>query len=593
VVEVASTLYFCLFEKVYKTIDEEKVIDIFKKILKYTKWIVKQTSSSFPSLVLYTVISILSSLTSVLVALSSKKLFDSAQFGNTNSMLQSGLYIIIIVLLETIILTFLAIYGTKISASLSNKLQKQLFDKLLKMQWLDFTKYHSGDLLTRMTSDVDTVTSGISSVIPRIISLFFGLSASLVVLIIFDPILALCAFALGPISIVFTRLFSNKLKDYHLRIQETESDYRSFIQERMKNMHILKTFRLEKISTDILSYYQNKKLGWIMKRSKLNAASASILSLGYWVGFLLAVLWGSTKLSHGEATFGTVTLFLQLVGQIQDPFVGLAYSIPQIIIMYASAGRLMALHNLESENFTEESIHWEAAGIYSHDLEFSYDKDAPVLTNINFKIKPGEFVAVVGASGEGKTTFIRLLLSLLKPTNGDLAFFNPETQEKIKADVITRSLSSYVPQGNTLFSGTIEENTLLGNKSASRDDLVEALKKACIWDFIDSLPDKLETKIGENGYGLSEGQAQRISIARALLAKKPILILDEATSALDSETELELLKSISSIDPSPTSIIITHRMAALNYCNRILSIENKTIKEVVNPEEILPQNLSI
>lgn len=521
----------------------------------------------------------------VFIALASKKLFDSAQFGQTDILVQSGLTIIGIVLLQTLLQSFLTVNSTKISTSLSNKMRQQLFDKLSKTQWLDFAKFHSGDLLTRMTSDVDTVTSGVASVIPSMISLFFTLCASLIVLIIFDPLLALFAFALGPLSILLTRLFSRKLKDYHLRIQETESTYRGFVQERLKNMHIIKTFRLESQSSSILSNLQDKKLDWIVKKSRLNAASSAVLALSYWIGFLLAVLWGSIRLSHGTASFGTITVFLQLVGQIQDPFVSLTYSIPQIIVMYASAGRLMSIYELQSENFTEEGLQWKAAGICSQNLEFRYNQDSAVLSNASFNINSGEFVAVVGASGEGKTTFIRLLLSLLEPTNGDLFFFNPETHEKINVNAATRSLASYVPQGNTLFSGTIAENVLLGNKSANKDNLIEALKKACVWDFIDTLPEKLNTIIGENGYGLSEGQAQRISIARALISKKPVLILDEATSALDSDTELEVLNSIASIKPLPTCIIITHRKAALNFCNKILILENGYVREVSSLEE--------
>ena len=245
--------------------------------------------------------------------------------------------------------------------------------------------------------------------------------------------------------------------------------------------------------------------------------------------------------------------------------------------MYASAGRLIKLYELEDENFTEERLHWRSAGIRANGLEFSYDQETSVLNKASFDISPGEFTAVVGSSGEGKTTFIRLLLSLLRPTYGDLSFYNPQTGESIPADVITRSLASYVPQGNTLFSGTIKENVMLGNKEATDEELNESLKNACIYDFIDGLPDKADTIIGENGYGLSEGQAQRISIARALISKKPVLILDEATSALDAGTELDVLRSIASIDPLPTCVIITHRQAALDFCSKVLTIENGTV----------------
>ncbi|HEX2946629.1 MAG TPA: ABC transporter ATP-binding protein [Clostridia bacterium] len=525
------------------------------------------------------IIGVISSLTTVFVALESKKLFDSAQYGKIDPLIRSGLAIIGIVLLQTIMQSLLTIYSSKISTSLANKLRQKLFEKLSRVQWIGFSKFHSGDLLTRMTSDIDTVVNGITSVVPGMISFFFTLCASIVVLAVFDPLLALFAFILGPLTLIFTKLYSNKLSEYHLRIQETESKIRGFIQECLKNMHIVKSFRLEGESSSTLSNLHGKKLGWVIRRSKVNAVSSAILTLGYWLGFLLATLWGSIQLSKGNATFGTITVYLQLVGQIQAPFEGLAYSIPQVIVMYASAGRLIKLYELEDESMSGETPQWSSAGIHAEELEFRYDEETVILKNTSFDIKPGELVAVVGASGEGKTTLIRLLLSLLKPSRGTLCYYNPDTHEKINTDTVTRSLASYVPQGNTLFSGTIAENVMLGNKEAGMEEMIKALKDACIWDFIDSLPDKADTVLGENGYGLSEGQAQRISIARALLSKKPVLILDEATSALDSETELEVLRSIASIKPLPTCIIITHRKAALDFCSRILKIENGCISE--------------
>jgi len=523
------------------------------------------------------IVGTISSLTAIFIALESKKLFDSAQYGRIDPLVRCGLIIIGVVLLQTAINSSLAIFSTKIYSSLSNSLRQKLFEKLSHTQWLDFIKFHTGDLLTRITNDIEAVVNGVTNVVPDIIYTVITIGASIVVLIMFDPYLALSAFILGPLSIVLMRLFSRKLSEYYLRIQETESESRSFIQERLKNMHIIKTFGLERLSSAFLIALQNKKLGWILKRSRISAVSSAALSISSWLGFLLAILWGSVQLSEGLITFGTITVYLQLVGQIQDPFIELADSVPQVIVMYASAGRLISLYELEDENFTEEKLQWHSAGIRANELEFKYDRDIPVLNKASFEIKPREFTAVVGASGEGKTTFIRLMLSLLKPTGGKLIYYNPDTGESVPADVITRSLASYVPQGNTLFSGTIKENVLLGNKEATDEDLNEALKRACILDFVESLPDKADTVIGENSYGLSEGQAQRISIARALLTKKPVLILDEATSALDAATELEVLRSIASIDPRPTCIIITHRKAALDFCDRILTIENGNI----------------
>ena len=261
---------------------------------------------------------ILSSLASVFIALETKKLFDSAQFGLIDNLMISGLTIIGIVILQTLMESFLKVFSTKISVSLSNSLRSKLFDKLSKARWIEFTTYHTGDLLTRMTNDIETVVTSITMAIPSIIGLFFSLVASAVVLIIFDPYLALIAFILGPLSVVLTRLFGRRLSEYHLRLQETESESRGFIQERLKNMPVVKAFRLEARSSALLSSLLDKKLSWIIKRSKITAVSSALLTLSYWLGFLLAILWGSIQLSRGDATFGTITVYLQLVGKYRS-----------------------------------------------------------------------------------------------------------------------------------------------------------------------------------------------------------------------------------------------------------------------------------
>jgi ATP-binding cassette subfamily B protein len=526
-----------------------------------------------------TITSSILSMTNVFVALTSKSLFDSAQYGRIGPLFQSALVIISIVLVQATIQSFLSVHASKLAAKLSNDMRLRLFSKLSETVWKDFISYHSGDLITRITSDTENVINGVTSVIPGILSIFASLVSSIIVLAIFDPLLALIAFLLGPLSIIFTRIFSKKLKDYHIHIQETESISRGFLQERFSNMHIIKALGLESTSSSTFAGILKNKLGWVIKRSKLSAASNFLLYLSYWIGFLLSILWGSVKLSKGTATFGTITVFLQLVGQIQDPFTSLAMIFPQFVIMYASAGRLIELYELPDDEKAAEKLEWRHVGVIAEHLSFRYNNDASVLADTSFIIRPSEFIAITGTSGKGKTTFIRLLLSLLKPTGGHLVLTDSITGTKKEACKETRSLIAYVPQGNTLFSGTIAENILLGNRSAAHDDMVEAMKSACIWDFVADLPNGIDTVIGENGYGLSEGQAQRISIARALISKKPVLVLDEATSALDADTELKLLNSIASITPRPTCIIITHRPAAIDFCDRVLNINDSVMTE--------------
>ncbi|HEY8350477.1 MAG TPA: ABC transporter ATP-binding protein, partial [Clostridia bacterium] len=425
----------------------ERSKSLLRKFIKYTGWIISRTKSSFAPLLLLTAAGIISSLTSILIALESKKLFDSAQFGIIDNLLVSAIAIIGIVMLQTLMQSFLRVYSTKISVSLSNELRRDFFAKLSRARWIEFARYHSEDLLTRMTNDLETVVSGVTLAIPSIIGLFFALCASAVVLFVFDPYLALLAFILGPLSVIMTRVFGRRLSEYHLRLQETESESRSFIQERLRNMPVIRAFRLENKSISLLSSLLDKKLGLILKRSKMTAVSSALLTLSYWLGFLLAIIWGSIQLSRGNATFGTITVYFQLVGRIQEPFVEMAYAVPQIIMMYVSAGRLISLYDIEEELPSAGRLDWASAGISADSLVFRYDKDALVFDNASFDIKPGQFAAITGASGEGKTTFIRLLLSLIEPVSGTLSFYNPATGESVETGSSTRSLIAYVPQG--------------------------------------------------------------------------------------------------------------------------------------------------
>jgi ABC-type multidrug transport system fused ATPase/permease subunit len=299
--------------------------------------------------------------------------------------------------------------------------------------------------------------------------------------------------------------------------------------------------------------------------------------VGYWAGYFLVFSWGAVKLINKKTTFGSVTAMLQLIGNIQGPFNGLASSLPQIISAYASSERIMEIEALKSDKLIENQNTLATAGIEFENVNFSYKADTPILKDLSVKLKQGETVALVGASGEGKTTIINLLLSLINPDSGEIRFFDEANSLVVNSD--TRKYISYVPQGNTLFSGTIMDNLLRGNENATEEEVEQAARAACAWGFIHKSKAGLQTEIGERGVGLSEGQAQRLAIARALLHKTPILILDEATSALDGQTEIEVLKAINKLEPAPTCIIITHRTTALKICDRVLKLEGFSLVE--------------
>jgi ATP-binding cassette, subfamily B, bacterial len=549
-----------------------------KNFLSVVKWMVGQARPFLFSLIIITVLGAILSLGGVSIAIASKAMIDHASSGNLNRAILAAAAFGAIIITTIGLRAVDTVLASRVSESMSNTIRQNLLQRILRSQWLYSSKYHSEDILTRMTSDVSALTSGLVNLIPGMISLGVGLVAAFITLLIFDPRLAILAFIISPVSILLSRIFGRKLKRIYIKMQEAESTSRSFIHEALQNIVVVKAFCLEGITQKKVEKLQQEKLNWVLRRSRLVSGTSSMLSLGYWLGYFLAFTWGAFRLSTSAITFGTLAAFLQLVEQIQGPFVGLAYSLPQLISAFASSGRLMELENMELDKTISDLPSWVEVGVSFDGVTFGYGEEKPVLNNIYEEIHPGEIVGLVGPSGKGKTTLIRLLLSLANPTVGHI-YFAHKRGENLEACASTRNFIAYVPQGNTLFSGTIGENLRLGRPEASDIELEEAARAACAWEFIENLPEGLNTLIGERGLGLSEGQAQRIAIARALLRRAPILIFDEATSALDAATELKVLKEIENLSPARTCILITHRTAALDICHRVLKLENGQLTE--------------
>lgn len=542
------------------------------------KWLVSHTRPFIPSISLTITLGAICSLSGIFVALLSKRLIDTAAAAQVYKIVQYMLMISILMLMDVGLKAAISVITARNTIKITSKIQKSIYTRLSQTCWLDLSKYHSGNFLTRMTSDVEIVTNLLIGVLPNIISLGTMLAASIIALSIFDPFLAFLALLLGPISILSSRFYSSKLKELHKKTQEVEAGYRSFLHESIQNMVIIKAFCREKESVAQIDRYQANKLGLVSRRSLISAASNSVLMLCSWLGYFIVFGWGVMNLSKGITTFGTFTALLQLVGYIQGPFSGLAHALPQIISAFASADRLMELEVLPLDIGGTPTADLDCAGIELESVSFAYEKGIPVLETASASIHPGEITALVGSSGEGKTTLIRLLLSLVKPDKGHIYITNGLHKYEVNAH--NRKLISYVPQGNTLFSGTIADNLRFGSPDASDKELTEALRLACAWEFIENLEKGLYTIIGEKGLGLSEGQSQRLAIARALLHKSPILILDEATSALDINTERKVLQAIQGLSPSRTCIVITHRMTALNMCHRIFKLDGYYLQEI-------------
>ncbi|OPX44810.1 putative ABC transporter ATP-binding protein [Ruminiclostridium hungatei] len=550
----------------------------YGKLLRDFRWIAVNARTVSKSLLSIILLDAFTSVTGVITAVFSKNLIDSAVDGTLN---RAALYA---ALFGALIIINLGIKGAssiitvRTTEVLSNNMRKRVFSRITRTEWMAVNRYHSGDILTRLTSDVGAVTTGVVDTLPGMISLGVQLAAAFATLLYYEPTLALLAFVLGPFTVLFSRIWGRKIKRYQIKVQESESVYRSFLQEAVENMLIVKAFSLEEKNIASIASLHSIRLGWVKKRNVTSVLASTILGLGYWAGYFLAFCWGALKLGRGATTFGTLTAFLQLVSQVQGPFVGLARMIPQVIAAVASAGRLMEIEDLPSEESENKLPAAYEAGIKFQGVTFWYSDGKPILERLNVTIRPGEIVGLIGPSGEGKTTLIRMLLALLKPEKGSVLLTTRDNREYF-VSAGTRDWISYVPQGNTLFSGTIEENLLWGFPEATGEEIVAAAGAAGALDFINELPEGMQTKIGEHGIGLSEGQAQRISIARALLRKAPILILDEATSALDRASEVHVLTSINGMRPARTCIVITHRYTALSICSRVLRLKEGKLLE--------------
>lgn len=550
-----------------------KVMSEMQNLWKALIWIKPEARPFLPGLGVILLINGLGALMGVAIAIASKNMVDYAV---ADQLKRAGIAAAIfagLILVNLLMGVGESLLSTRIAEAFSNVLRQRIFKRLSETEWLSLTAYHSGDLLTRLTSDVNNITNCLVNVIPSICALGVQLVASFLTLLHYEPMLAILAFIMGPSTVLISRIWGRKLKHLQAKVQESESAYRSYIQEALQNFVIIKSFRLERDKQENLQNLHEARMNWILQRNRIMLAANSVMGSGYWAGYFLAFGWGAVRLSQRAISFGTLTAFLQLVQQVQTPFMGLARKFPQIIAMVASAGRLMELETMPKEKRERQVPIRRNVGVRINEVSFYYTEAKPILDKVTTEILPGELVAIVGSSGEGKTTLIRLLLALLRPSKGQV-YFTDAMGGRYEASAATRDWVTYVPQGNTLFSGTIADNLRCGKMDATRKEMEEAARAACAWRFIEELPQGLDTIIGEQGQGLSEGQAQRIAIARAFLKKAPIMILDEATSALDRETEIDILCSVKQLCSNSTCLVITHRLSALKICSRVLRIQD-------------------
>ncbi len=539
------------------------------------EWLVKYTKPFFPSLLLLMFLSMLSSAVSIGMTLTTRYILDTAA---ANNALAQGVGIYVLVFLVSLVLsTIHGIITAVINEKYSFGIRLRIYDSVMKTCWDRISKFHSGDIITRLSSDVDIVAIGIAEIIPSIFSLGITFIAAFVTLAYFDPVIAVIALVFGPITAIIGVVTGKLMSGVQKKIQQSESAYKSYMQESVANLIVFKAFGAQHNASKRISELRSERVHWVMKRQKITAISSGFLSASFQAGYISAFAYSAIQLSANLITYGTMSVFLTLVNQIQAPVVGLSRVVPRVVSIFTSANRIMEIDGMPDEDYTVPEFSGNMLGIEGENLSFSYDREE-IIKDANFKINPGEFVAMMGSSGIGKTTFIRLAMAYLEPAAGSIKLYD-EKGDSNSINAGARTYISYVPQGNTLISGRIIDNILLANESITEEEVWDLLKIVAVDEFVKSTPQGLYTVIGEKGLGLSEGQAQRIAICRALAKKAPILILDEATSALDEATEISVLEHLRKSAGKITCLLITHRKSTLDYCDRCIRIHDKKIIE--------------
>lgn len=557
------------------------------EILEDWKWIIRYTKQYRWAVVIYGILGVLSASLSILSAVASKYTIDIIT-GYEKSKLGILIAITIGSALVSLGLNSLTSYvSARISVRVNNDIQAEVFSSVLDADWMSLSRYSSGDLLNRFNNDIGTVATNAVSWLPNIAISLYTFLTTFFVIWHYDHIMAVLALASAPFLLLTSRKLLKEMRQHNQTMKEINSDLMSYEAETFYNLDTIKSLgltqkygirfhdRQERFRKATLDYN-----GFTIRMNALLSTLGTVVQMAAFC-YCLYLLW------TGKIVYGTMTLFLSQGTKLSSTFNKLVSIVPAFLTSSVSAHRIMELREMGAESHlkTDGTMEQEAScgfSVCAQEMAFSYE-GKNVLSDAEFIASPGEIVALIGPSGEGKTTMIRLILGLIRPDAGNV-FLETQSGIRIPANAELRRYFSYVPQGNTVLSGTIAENLRLVKDDATDEELEEVLKLSCAWDFVSKLPDGINSSVGERGRGFSEGQSQRLAIARAILRNAPILLFDEATSALDVATERQVLRNIMHRNPKQTCIVTTHRPSVLNMCKRVYQVSGGSLRELSEEE---------
>ena len=568
--------------------------DSLRKLIRQGVWIGQYAKHYWKAMVLYTFLGITGTGVSLISSLISKDLVDIITGHETGRLISTFAAMIGFSIGNILVAQASGYASTLINLKVDTEIKNDIFAKMMVTDWESLTTYHTGDLVTRWSSDASNIANGILNWIPNLIIYTVRFFSALAIVIYYDPTFAIFALIGIPFSALLSKPLLKRMSKNNQRSAQMNARLYGFNQETFSNIQTIKAFDLIQFYIEKLRSLQKEYIGMRLEFQRMSILTSILMSI---IGFIVSYScygWGIYRVWSGVISYGTMTMFLSLSGTLTSAVNSLAGLIPSAVSLTISAGRLMDIVEMPQEDYSydkevemfEKKYRMNGMGLVIDNVGYTYHTGTMVFQHASMQAFPHEVVALVGPSGEGKTTMLRLILALLCPQEGHMWVCAAENRdEKILLSASARKLFSYVPQGNTMFSGTIAENLRMVKPDATDDELVEALKLACAWDFVEKLPDGINSVVKERGGGFSEGQAQRLSIARALLRKSPILLLDEATSALDVATERRVIRNIMADTYPRTCIVTTHRPTVLNICARVYAIRDKSCK-VLEEQEI-------